>query len=149
MNRVVRAVGFTFFAVAAACSESTTTVLDPLVAPEASEPLTVGVTTREQIAGERLPTTHVAVAARSVAFDVTRVGGCLPAVTAAVGRHAGVLAVVARVSNSALANCVGGAVTIYGGVITGVAPGPYRVDVFEANGEGIAEHISSTVVTVP
>jgi hypothetical protein len=40
-------------------------------------------------------------------------------------------------------------VTVYGGLIAGVDAGPYRVDVFDADGDQSPRYISSTDVTVP
>jgi hypothetical protein len=136
-------------AVGSSCSDSKSPA-EPLVAPAATEPLTVTVITRKPIAGESLPNAHVAAAPGAVAIDVTLSGGCLPIVEARVSRTAGVIAVVGRVYGNALADCAPiPQVTVYSGLISNVAAGVYRIDIFDADADATPRYLSSTVVTVP
>ena len=130
-----------------ACRESAAP--DPPPAPAASEPLVLSVWTRAPERGERLPVVRVAGAPATLAVQVTRRAFCATLAEGAVARAPGELAVVARVGGDPGALCSGDpAVVEYGGLVTGLAAGQYRVRVYEAVGDGPARLLSTTAVTV-
>jgi hypothetical protein len=134
--------------VLASCRDSAAPIQPP--APVPTEPLVVSTVTRAPIAGERLPQVRVAAAPAALAVEVTRPAFCATLASAGVLREDGVIAVVTQVGGDPRANCAPiPAVVVYGGLVTGLAQGPYRVDVYEAAASAAPRLLASTRVTVP
>ena len=130
---------------------SQTSCGEALTAPATSEILPVSVQTRSPVAGEIVPTVRVSGGMGYVAVRVTTTGACATVVSAGVRRRADELAVVARVGPNPLALCAAVLqflVADYQGTITAVAPGNYRVRVFEAFADGAPKLIGSATVSV-
>jgi hypothetical protein len=119
---------------------------DELAAPPVSEQLAITANTRVLIQGEPVPTLHVSGGSGTVAFQVTTFGPCAAIVEAGLSRTGNNLSVVARVWANPLADCVAQSrpnVVDYGATILVVAPGPYLVRIFEANGNETPRLIGS------
>ncbi|MBC7791391.1 MAG: hypothetical protein H7Z74_15710 [Anaerolineae bacterium] len=101
------------------------------------------------MAGERLPVVRVLGAPAAFAVQVTRPAFCATLAEAAVSRAPGEIAVVTRVGGNPAALCTGEPFVVeYGGLVTGLAAGRYRVRVYEAVGDGPAGFLSSANVTI-
>ena len=101
------------------------------------------------MAGELLPVVRVSGAPAAFAVQVTRPAFCATLAEGAVSRAAGEIAVVTRVSGNPAALCTGDPFVVeYGGLVTGLVPGRYRVLVYEAVADGPARFLSTTIVTV-
>ena len=86
-----------------------------------------------------------------VSVSVTTTGTCATMVSAGVSRRSDELAVVAHVGPNPAALCAAVLqflVADYQGTITAVAPGIYRVRVFEAFADGVPKLIGSGTVSV-
>ena len=124
---------------------------DSLTAPRTSEILPVSVQTRSPVAGEIVPTVRLSGGVNSVDVRVTTTGMCATVVSAGVSRGFNELAVVAHVGPNPAALCAAVLqflVADYQGTITAVAPGNYRVRVFEALADNPPKLIGSGTVTV-
>ena len=126
--------------VQAACTDS--------LVPGATEPLALTVQTRPPVAGERLPVLEVTGHAGTVRVQVARPDLACTLAEASVGRVAGTLTVVARVSGDPAALCAGGFVVEYAGLIEDLASGQYRVRIYEAVGSGRPRLLGTRTVTV-
>ena len=128
----------------ASCSEL-------LTAPRTSEILPVSVQTRSPVAGEVVPTVRISGGMGYVSVRVTTTGACATLVSAGVSRRANELSVVAHVGPNPAALCaavIRVLVADYEGTINAVAPGTYRVRVFEAFADGEPKLIGSSAVSV-
>lgn len=131
-----------------ACNNSAAPIA-PSPPPEASERLAVSVLTRRPVAGERLPVVRVLGAPSALAVQVTRPAFCATLAEAAVSRAPGEIAVVARVGGDPAALCTGEPFVVeYGGLVTGLAAGRYRVRVYEGVGDRPARLLSIASVTI-
>jgi hypothetical protein len=118
---------------------------------EGSEPLTLSVSHRAPVAGERLPRVRVEPAAGSLQIRVERAAFCNTQARAAIVRAPGQLTVVAHVGPDPAANCTPtiNSVVEYGGVISGLTAGRYRVWVYEGVGVRRPRLMAVAKVTVP
>ena len=119
------------------------------IAPPASEPVAVLVTTRSAAPGEVLPGALVIGGAASIEFHVKREGFCV-AVDARLSREPNNLAVIGHVTPEP-ADCATPPrrpVTEYEGAFRVNAPGDYRVRIFDAVDDQTPHLIESAVVTV-
>jgi hypothetical protein len=136
-----------------ACHPGTTEVTATrlLEGEEGSEPLTLSVRHRAPVAGERLPKVRVEPAAGALHIRVERAALCDTQARATIARSRTALRVVARVSANPAANCTPNInrVVEYTGVISGLAPGRYRVWLFEGVGIRRPELIAAPTVAVP
>ena len=124
---------------------------DSLTAPRTSEILPVSVQTRSPVAGEIVPSVRVSGGMGYVSVSVTTTGTCATMVSAGVSRRSDELAVVAHVGPNPAALCAAVLqflVADYQGTITAVAPGNYRVRVFEALADNAPKLIGSGTVSV-
>ena len=124
---------------------------DPLTAPSTSEILPVSVQTRLPVAGEIVPSVRVSGGMGYVSVSVTTTGTCATMVSAGVSRRSDELAVVAHVGPNPAVLCAAVLqflVADYQGTITAVAPGNYRVRVFEALADNAPKLIGSGTVSV-
>jgi hypothetical protein len=119
------------------------------IAPPASEPVPVTVSSRTASPGETLPAAHVSGGAGSIEFHVKRAGFCL-AVDARLSREPNDLAIIGHVIPQ-LPDCASppqNPVIEYEGTIRVKEPGDYRVRIFDADDDTTPHLIESTVVTV-
>lgn len=117
---------------------------------EGSEPLALSVRHRAPAARERLPMVRVEPAAGTVHVRVNRAAFCNTQARATIARSPGRLIIVARVGADPAAQCTQGfsSVVEYEGVVSGLAPGRYRVWVHEAVGDGRPRLVAVATVTV-
>ena len=124
---------------------------DSLTAPRTSEILPVSVQTRSPVAGEVVPSVRVSGGMGYVSVSVTTTGTCATMVSAGVSRGFNELTVVAHVGPNPAALCAAVLqflVADYHGTITAVAPGTYRVRVFEAFADNAPKLSGSGMVSV-
>jgi hypothetical protein len=124
---------------------------DSLTAPRTSEILPVSVQTRSPVAGEVVPSVRVSGGMGYVSVSVTTTGTCATMVSAGVSRRSDELTVVAHVGPNPAAVCAAVLqflVADYHGTITAVAPGNYRVRVFEGFADNAPKLIGSATVSV-
>jgi hypothetical protein len=122
------------------------------VAPAASEPLPVSVSTRVAAQNELIPTIHASPGAGSVTISVTRGAMCATLVSAAVSRGVGQIDIVSKVSANPAANCAATAVrqvVDYSGTVRSLSAGTYRIRVFEGEGDRTPKFIGLVSATVP
>jgi hypothetical protein len=124
---------------------------DSLTAPRTSEILPVSVQTRSPVSGEIVPTVRISGGMGYVAVSVTTTGTCATLVSAGVSRGFDKLTVVAHVGANPAALCaavIQPLVADYNGIINAVAPGTYRVRVFEGFADGAPKLIGMATVSV-
>jgi hypothetical protein len=115
---------------------------------EGSEPLPLSVRHRALAAAERLPQVRIDGVARAVQISVERAAFCNTQARATIARSPGQLTSVSHVGGDPAALCapVFNLVVEYVGVVSGLAPGRYRVQVYEAVGDGKPVLLSTTTV---
>ena len=134
------------------CSRDATTGPSGLIGSQlvanANEPLQLTLNVRTPIPRERLPRVRVTAMTGSVRVQVDREDFACTLANGFVGRGPGVLTFVARVGGDPRANCSGGWVVEYAGVMKDVAPGRYTVHVYEGGFEGVPRWLTTATVTV-
>ena len=124
-----------------------------IVAPRATEPLSVSVQTRAAAQGEVVPSIRATPGAGRFDLRVVSAAGniCAPIVDAKISRTPGHIDIVSAVSANPAALCATGDVTgvvEYSGTVGSVSAGAYVIRVFERRGDGDAKLIGTSSVVV-
>jgi hypothetical protein len=127
------------------------TAVPVLEEEEGSERLALSVSHRAPVAGEHLPRVRIDPGVGAFRFVVARPAFCDTQARATIARIPGQLTIVAHVGPNPAALCSPtiDLVVEYEGVISPLAPGHYRVRVYEGVGDGRPRLIGSATVRVP